>query len=187
MQSFSVSSSVLRIFSPSDYQNQQYARHCKCHPFPSSSINSLGLYLSPECLFNLLSNLYLPSCVENIFTFMVFTFLENAINLGIFIHVFQTTQNSHPSSCYHTLDRLRLHSPSRIFSKIYFTQQQKGVEETMICFITIQSVNLKMTQNIRLFTCCMICNFSNVMVFQFFKYHIVWYQFYFLSFSTMII
>ena len=127
MQSFSVSSSVLRIFSPSDYQNQQYARHCKCHPFPSSSINSLGLYLSPECLFNLLSNLYLPSCVENIFTFMVFTFLENAINLGIFIHVFLTTQNSHPSSCYHTLDRLRLHSPKQnFFEDLFHLAAERG-------------------------------------------------------------
>ena len=46
---------------------------------------------------------------------MMFTFLENAVNLGIFIHVFLTTQNSHPSSCYHTLDRLKLHSPKQNF------------------------------------------------------------------------
>ena len=30
----------------------------------------------------------------------------------------------------------------------------------MICFIKIQSENMKMTWNISLFTFCMICNFS---------------------------
>ena len=40
------------------------------------------------------------------------------------------------------------------FSKIYFPQQQKGVEETVICFIRVQSKNMKMTWNVRLFTFC---------------------------------
>ena len=38
--------------------------------------------------------------------------------------------------------------------------KNKGVEETMICFIKIQSENMKMTWNISLFICCMIYNFS---------------------------
>ena len=37
--------------------------------------------------------------------------------------------------------------------------KSKWVEETMICFIKIQSENL-MTWNISLFRFCMICNFS---------------------------
>ena len=37
-----------------------------------------------------------------------------------------------------------------IFWKICFPQQQKGVEETMICFIKIWSENMKMTWNIKL-------------------------------------
>ena len=60
------------------------------------------------------------------------------------------------------------------FWKFVFPQQQKGVEETMIFFIRIQSKNMKVAWNIRLFIFCMICNF--------FKYifvnnicHIVWY------------
>ena len=52
------------------------------------------------------------------------------------------TQNSPQSSC--------------------FPQQQKGVEETMICFIKIQSENMKMNLNIRFFMFSMICNFSEI-------------------------
>ena len=50
------------------------------------SINSLGLYLSPECFLNFLSNLYIPPWLEKNFKFMVFSFLENVLNLGIFNH-----------------------------------------------------------------------------------------------------
>ena len=42
---------------------------------------------SPEHLLNFLSNFYIPPCVENIFKFMEFTFVENALIRGIFIHV----------------------------------------------------------------------------------------------------
>ena len=38
--------------------------------------------------------------------------------------------------------------------------KNKGVEETMISIIKIQSENMKMTWNISLFICCMIYNFS---------------------------
>ena len=65
-----------------------------------------------------------------------------------------------PSSCHHALDsRKLLIPPGSILSKICFPQQQKGVEETMNCFIKIQSENMKMTWNIiRSFIFCMICN-----------------------------
>ena len=46
------------------------------------------------------------------------------------------------------------------FLKFCFPQQPKGVEKTMICFIKIQSENIKITWNIRLFIFCIICNFS---------------------------
>ena len=64
-------------------------------------------------------------------------------------------QNSLPSYCHHVLGRRKL----LILSKICFLQQQKWVEETMICFIKIQSENMKMTWNIRFFMFCMICNY----------------------------
>ena len=44
---------------------------------------------------------------------MVITFLENALNLGIFAHALLPSQNSRQN-----------------FFKIYFLQQQKGVEKT---------------------------------------------------------
>ena len=70
------------------------------------------------------------------------------------------TQNSPLSTCHHALGRNKLLIPQgSILSKIYFPQQQKVVEEAMICFIKIQSENIKMTWNIRFFIFCMTCNF----------------------------
>ena len=42
-----------------------------------TSIDSLGLYLSPEHLLNFLSNLYITPWLGEIFKFMVFRLLEN--------------------------------------------------------------------------------------------------------------
>ena len=50
------------------------------------SINSLRIYLSLEFLLNFLLNFFARSCVEKSFKSMVFTFVENALNLGIFSH-----------------------------------------------------------------------------------------------------
>ena len=58
---------------------------------------------------------------------MVFTFLENALNLCIF-----------------TQGRIPLKTPGRMFWKSV-SRKTKMVEETMICFIKIQSENMKMT------------------------------------------
>ena len=134
------------------------------------SINSLGLYLSPECLLNFLSNLYIPPCVRKIFKFMVFAFLENALNLSIFTYAFPLPTQSKLSPKFlspHPRQRETTHSLRQ-----HYFQQQKGVEETMIYFIRIQSENMKMTWNIRLFIFCMVCYFysfvNNI-------YHIVWY------------
>ena len=46
-----------------------------------------ALSLSPKCLLNFLSIFYIPQCVGKVFKFMEFTFLENALTLGIFTHV----------------------------------------------------------------------------------------------------
>ena len=75
------------------------------------------------------------------FKFMKLIFLENAMQMK-----YLPTQNSPPSSCNHTLGSMKLYTPpGSILSKICFPQQQKGVEEAMICFIKIQSENLKVT------------------------------------------
>ena len=50
-------------------------------------------------------------------------------------------------------------TPSRIFRK-FVSSKTKGAEETMICFIKIQTENMKTTWNMRLYMFCMICNFS---------------------------
>ena len=85
-----------------------------------------------------------PPCVGKIFQFMVFT-LENTLNLCIFIHA------PVPHS------KLQVQFFENLFPP---RAKNKGVEETMICFIKIQSENMKMTWNISLFICCMIYNFS---------------------------
>ena len=70
------------------------------------------------------------------------------------------TQNSLPGSCCHPLGRRTLlNLPGSILSRICFPQQQKGVEETMICFIKIQSENMKITWHFRFLLSCMICSF----------------------------
>ena len=78
-------------------------------------------YLSLECFFNSLSNPYTPPWLGK---FMAFAFLENALNLGIFTH--------HPTEGNHSFPL------GKLFLKISFPQQQKRMEETMICFIKMQ-------------------------------------------------
>ena len=52
------------------------------------------------------------------------------------------------------------HSPRQhSFENLFPPTGETGVEETMICFIKIQSENMKMTWNIRCFIFYMICNF----------------------------
>ena len=130
------------------------------------SINFSGLYLSLQCLLNFLSNSNIPSRVEKIFKYMVFKFLESALNLDLFY----TPLPSQISFKFLSLRRAILLIPLRShFLKICFPQQEKEVEEIMTYFVRIQSENLKMTRNIRLFILCMSCNFSNEMVLQFCK------------------
>ena len=108
-----------------------------------------------------------------VFKFIGFTFLKNALNLGILTHALFPTQNSPPNSYHHTLRRGKLLiSLGGIFSKICFLQQQKELKETMICFIKIQSKNMKMAWSIRLFIFCVICIFLNVMALEFCKEHL---------------
>ena len=75
-----------------------------------------------------------------------------------------------PRSCYPTLGRIKLLiPPGSIFSKICFSQHQKGVEKTMIYFIKIQSENMQMTWDIRFFVFVRFVIFSNVIALQFCK------------------
>ena len=86
----------------------------------------------------------------------------------IFHHVWEKYLNSwcSHSQKIHWIQAFLLMLPSSTqnsrqnFLKIGFPEQQKGVENTVICFIKIKSKNMKMASNIRLFTFCMICKFS---------------------------
>ena len=113
------------------------------------------------CLLNFLSNLYVLPWLGKIFKFMVFTSLENALDLGNYIHA---------TSPFKTLPQVLFITPSQtngdysfpldsVFSKICFPQQQKRVEDTMICFIKIKSGKINITWNIGSFIFFMICIF----------------------------
>ena len=87
------------------------------------SINSLGLYLSPKCLLNFLSNLHIPPCVGRMFKFVMLTFLENALNLDIFTHAPLPTHNSPQVLIItHTRHRVITLSPKQHFFENPFLQ-----------------------------------------------------------------
>ena len=105
-------------------------------------------FLSLHNVFSIFSYLCIPLCVGKSVSFMVFTFLDNALNLGIFTQVPLPTQYSREN-----------------FLKIFFPQRQKKVEKTMICFIKIQSENMKMTRVIIMLSIfCTIYNFTKCMM-----------------------
>ena len=89
------------------------------------------------------SDLNIPPCVGKKFQFMVST-LENELNLCIFTHA------PVPHS------KLQV----QFFENLFLPRaKDKEVEETMICFIKIQSENMNMTWSISLFICFMIYKF----------------------------
>ena len=79
------------------------------------------------------------------FKFMEFTFLENALIPGSFAYAPSHSKLA-PKFLSSALHRRKLLIPlGSIHSKICYPQQQKGVEETMICLIKIQSENMKLS------------------------------------------
>ena len=131
-------------------QNQQIGKQCCLSPLSFNIsltdtsfhifLNSLEFYLSRECLLNFLWFVHSTKCGK---IFSVYG-AENALNLCIFTYV--------------PVPHSKLQD--RIFWKCISPRRRGWMEETMICFIEIQSENLKMTWNINLFIFCMICNFS---------------------------
>ena len=96
-----------------------------------------------------------------ILKFMVITFLENALHLGILTHAHSPVKTLPLVLISPTPQAEGNYSflPSSIVLEICFPPKQKGVEETIMGFIKIQSENIKMAWKIRLSIFCMICNF----------------------------
>ena len=95
------------------------------------SINSLGLYLSPESLSNSLSNLYIPPWLGTIFKFMVFRFLENAFpsqkTESRYFYSCNLSQNSPSGSHHHPQAEGNYSSPQAVvFGKSTFPINRKG-------------------------------------------------------------
>ena len=60
---------------------------------------------------------------------------------------------------FYSCPSFTLKTPGTTFRKS-ISPKTKGKEKNMICFIKIQSENIKMTWNVKLFIFCMIYNFS---------------------------
>ena len=102
------------------------------------------MFISLQKACWIFSDLYIPPCLGKIFHFIVFTFLENALNLCISTHA------PVPHS------KLQV----EFFENLIPLRRKGWMEETMIYFIKIQSEKMNMTWNISLFIFCTICNFS---------------------------
>ena len=143
------------------------------------SMNSLGLYLSLQNACWIFSQTFMFHHVRETFSNLWSSHSQKMHWFQAFLLMLLPTQKSPPSCCHHALSRRKLLiPPGSILWKTCFPQQQKGVEETMICFTKIQSENMKMTWNIRFFIFCMICNFFKCDGFYSFVsniYHIAWH------------
>ena len=138
------------------------------HPCPSRLASRIHLFiflythegfisLSPECLLNFLSNSYIPSYVGKISNLWSWHSWKMHW-FEVFLLIPFPTQNSPPSSCHRTLGRRKLLILlGSILSKICFSQQQKRVEETMICFIKIQSEIFYILYDLQFFQMWWIC------------------------------
>ena len=73
----------------------------------------------------------MPPCVGKTFKFIVFTFLENALNLGIFTHAPVPHSKLQP----------------KFFENLFLSTAERGVENYDLLY-RIQSENMKMTWNI---------------------------------------
>ena len=105
------------------------------------SLNSLGFYLSPECLFYFLWLAYSTMCRKK---FSIY---------GVHIPR-KWIEPMH----FYSYSSPALKTPGRIFWKSV-SPKTKWLEEIMISFVKIHSENMKMTCNISLFIFCKICNF----------------------------
>ena len=131
-------------------KNQQIGNQCCLPPLSHKislrdtsfhiSLNSLGFYLSPEYLLNFFWIVHSTMCGKN---FSVYG-INNALKLWIFTYA--------PVSD----SKLEV----EFFENVFPPRQKGWMEETMICFIKIQSGKVKMTWNISLFIFCMIYSFS---------------------------
>ena len=94
--------------------------------------------------------LYIPPYVGKIFKFMVFTFLENVLNLGIFTHVAPYSKLSPKFLSSHPRQKEIIHSPRQ------FPPTPERGRGKYDLYIKLQSENMKMTWDIRLIIFCMI-------------------------------
>ena len=133
------------------------------------SRNSIGLYLSPECLLNFLGNFYIPPCVGKVFKFMEFTFLENAL-IEAFLFMPHPTQNLSPRSCHHAIGRRKLLiPPASILSKIYFPQQHHGWRKLWFALSKFSQKTWRWLGTLDFLYFVWFTIFSNVMALQFCK------------------
>ena len=125
------------------------------------SINSIGFYLSPECLLNCLSNFYIPPRVGKVFKLMEFPISRKCIDSRHF-YLCLSPLKTQPQVLVITPKAEGNYSFPQvaIFQKsVAPSSRKRSRKDIIICFIKFQSENLKMSWNIRFFIFCMIWNF----------------------------
>ena len=81
----------------------------------------------PRMLVEFFLKLVYSTIIGKFFTFMIFTFLENALNQKIFTQVPLLSQNFPPSSYHHPQAEWNYSfPPASVFSKICFPNSRKG-------------------------------------------------------------
>ena len=102
--------------------------------------------------------LYSTMCGKNFQIYGVHTVLENALIRGIFTHAPPHSKLTPKFLSSHSRQQEITHSSRHhSFENLYLPAAER-VEETIICFIKIQSEIMKMTWNIRFFIFYLICN-----------------------------
>ena len=93
------------------FQNLSQGYILSCFYIFHISLSSIGLYLSPQCLLNFLSNYYIPSCVS-IQIYRVHIPRMHLFEAFLFMPLL--TQKSPPTSCHHALRQKEItHSPRK--------------------------------------------------------------------------
>ena len=97
--------------------------------------------------------------MENIFKFMGFTFLENALIRGIFTHVSPHSKLIPKFLSSHTGQKKITYSPwQHSFENLFLPTAERDGGNYDLLYKNMRSMKMKMTWNIRLFIFCMTCN-----------------------------
>ena len=145
------------------------------------------LYLSPECLFNFLSNLNLFHHEWEKFWNSWCSHSWKIHLIWAFLLMFLPTQNSPPSSYDHTLGRRNLFIPQAVLFRKSVSPKSRNRWRKLS--FALSKFNQKIWRRLGTLGHLYFVWFVIFWLYSFVNniYHIEWYWFYYLSFATIII